>query len=134
MTSFFAMILYALQVWFTVRWAHVFWAFAYVPIVIAVMLAAQGVTWGRKLLFVFVTLGLQGILVSAANLTGLTSVATAPASAGGTISGWALTSAVVLQVLVLGLPIAALALFVGRRPSVLWSAGAGGSQRGEKSH
>jgi hypothetical protein len=98
------------------------WAFGDATAAIAVMLAAQGVPWKRKLLFSGATAALSVVIfeVVAHSFLGVAADVLTSTVVGAT--DWQLVSFVVVQVLFLGVPVAALALFVGRRPSALWTA------------
>jgi hypothetical protein len=93
----------------------------YLPPVFAVMLAARGVPWRRKLLWVAGTLLLFGATDVVAALAGIEriwseseSTSYVAATVGQGLAG------VVYHTFSLVCPLAALALFVGRRPNVLW--------------
>jgi hypothetical protein len=99
------------------------WSLELATAVIAVMLAAQGIGWRRKAIFVIATAALALALNEAALLSGLGAADVAglnPGPAGPTTPQ--LLAVVAVQLLFVAVPLAALVLFVGRRPSVLWTA------------
>ena len=118
-----AAVFYIALRWNTESWLAL-WAFGDATAAIAVMLAAQGVGWRRKLLFAGATGALSILLfeIVAHSFLGSAADALTDPSVVGTATDWQLAAFVAVQVLFLGVPIAALALFVGRRPSVLWTA------------
>jgi hypothetical protein len=98
------------------------WAMGAATPVIAVMLASQGHPWRRKLLFSGGTAALSILLFAVVGNSFLGAAADAATSSGAFApTDWQLAAFVAVQVLFLGVPLAALALFVGRRPSLLWS-------------
>ena len=99
------------------------WAFGDATAVIAVMLAAQGVSLRRKALFVGITVALSILLFEVVAHSFLGSAADALTNSDLLApTDWQLTSFVAVEVLFFAVPVAVLALFVGRRPSVLWTA------------
>ena len=117
-----AVVLYALLRLLTASQPD-YWWLGYTTAAIAVMLAAQGVSWNRKLLFAGVSalvsiaafeLVARTFLVSGADVLRTSGVSGA--------SHMYFAAFMIMQVLFTGLPLAALALFVGRRPDVLWTA------------
>jgi hypothetical protein len=116
----FAVVLYAVF-WLLMATRPQTWQLGYVPAVIAVMLAAQGASWRRKLLFAGATLGLVLLLYAIVAVCGLesgsSSLQTSQAATGPQVIAYLAT-----KVAFLALPLAALAVFVGRRPAMLWTA------------
>jgi len=116
-----AAVLYA-----ALRWAmggtEQAWWLGYATAAIAVMLAAQGVSWARRLLFAVATsavcIGLF-VLVSFSPLIAGADVLRS--SSIGEASHMLILAFVIVQLLFLGVPLGALALFVRGRPSVLWT-------------
>jgi len=132
----FSAALYALLLWLRMSWSVLSWLvwLGYTPAVIAVMLAAQGASWKRKLLFAGLTVGLSTGLFAVATLSGLAQAASSYATSGAELPTNAqLASIAARQVIIAGVPLAALALFVGRRPSVLWTAPYGAGKCAEES-
>lgn len=116
-----AAVLFAALQWASAYWSAL-WSLSLATAVIAVMLAAQGVSWKRKVLFVGITAVLALGLNEFALLSGLGAADTAtlnPGPAGPT--NLQLAAVVAIQLFFVAVPVAALALFVGRRPSVLWT-------------
>ncbi len=115
-TAFYALLRYFATSQFAV------WAFGDATAVVAVMLAAQGFTWKRKLLFAGATAALSVLLfeVVAHSFLGVAAGALTRSDLAFPTNRQ-LAAFAVVQVLFLGVPLAALALFVGRRPSRLWS-------------
>lgn len=98
------------------------WWLGYTTAVVAVMLAAQGFPWRRKLLFSGLTAALSLGLLELVAHSGLGSAADALTNSGAqAATDLQLASFVVIQMFFLAMPLAALALFVGRRPTRLWS-------------
>jgi hypothetical protein len=91
-------------------------SFLIVPL--SMVVAARGVRWIRKAAFVAGSLAVFGVVEMVAGLTG---VRTTAIEAIGQ-EGWAPIQLAVLgyRAFLLTLPFAAVALFVGKRPSVLW--------------
>ena len=89
--------------------------------IVAVMLAAQGATWGRKLGFATATLAVGVLMHALMDAAGLTAAVNSVSAVRGIADRQVLLVAVD-EVLSLAVPFAALALFVGRRPSLLWTA------------
>jgi hypothetical protein len=116
----FAVVLYAVLQWVTTS-SFALWALDDATVVIAVMLAAQGFSWRRKMLFAGITAALAVLLFQVVAHSFLGSAATALTGLDVQATDWQLASFAIVQVLFLGVPLAALALFVGRRPSRLWS-------------
>ena len=105
------------------NWWPALWSLGLATAVIAVMLAAQGVTWKRKFIFVGVTAALALGLHELALVSGLGAADVAALNAGeGGPTDLQLAAVVAIQVFFVAVPLAALALFVGMRPSVLWTA------------
>jgi len=117
----YAAVLY-IPVWLLLMsWSSRWWL-GYTPMVVAVMLAAQGVSWRRKAIFASVTVGLSIALFTFAGVSGIGRAASALTSPGVVVAtNPQLVAFALLQVFFLGVPLAALAMFVGRRPSVLWT-------------
>jgi hypothetical protein len=117
-----AAVLYTLLRWLTAsRPEH--WWLGYATAAVAVMLAAQGVSWKRKLLFASVTAALSFLLMELVARTFLLAGAEVLSTSGlAGASHLYYVSFVVMQLLFLGMPLAALALFVGGRPTALWEA------------
>jgi len=116
-----AAVLYSVLRWLTVSWPDAWWL-GYATAAVAVMLAAQGVSWTRKLLFAGTTAVLSVLLFEAVSRTFLMSAADVLRDSGVVGASHLLILAfVVVQLLFLGAPLAALALFVGGQPSVLWT-------------
>jgi hypothetical protein len=97
------------------------WALGDATVAIAVMLAAQGVPWKRRLLFAGSTAALSLLLFALVAGSFLGAAATALTESDTQATDPQLAAFVIVQVLFLGVPLAALALFVGRRPSRLWT-------------
>ena len=117
----YAAVLYALLRGLTTSWPDSWW-FGYSTAAVAVMLAAQGVSWVRKLLFAGVTAALLVLLFEVVAHSFILSFADALRTLGTRgANHLSFASFVVMQVLFLGVPLTALALFVGKRPSVLWT-------------
>ena len=86
--------------------------------VISAMLAAQGFTWKRKLIYAAATLTLYLLGSAIANATGLIALATDQLNSGTSFpSPWVL----VYMAYLTAFPFVMLVLFVGRNPSLLWS-------------
>jgi len=86
--------------------------------VISAMLAAQGFTWKRKLIYAAATLALYLLGSAIANATGLIALATDQLNSGTSFpSPWVL----VYMAYLTAFPFVMLVLFVGRNPSLLWS-------------
>jgi hypothetical protein len=87
---------------------------------VAVMIAARGVAWKRKALFVLLTLGIFTVFDLLTLVTGLRDVSSA--SLAGTPTGPVVAIVGLLGAIVpLVLPLGMLAVFVGSDPSVLWT-------------
>ena len=105
------------------NWWPALWSLGLATAVIAVMLAAQGVSWKRKVVFVGLTAALALGLHELALVSGLGAADVAALSAGEAgPTDLQLAAVVAIQVFFVAVPLAALALFVGMRPSVLWTA------------
>ena len=116
-----AAVLFAVLRWMSAWWPAL-WSLGLATATIAIMLAAQGVSWQRKARFVGLTAGLALGLHEVALLSGLgaaDSAALSPGPQGAT--NMQLAAVVAIQVFFVAMPLATLALFVGRRPSRLWS-------------
>ena len=114
--------LFALLRWLSTWWPAL-WSLDLATATIAVMIAAQGVSWQRKARFVGLTAGMALGLHEVARISGLgaaDSAALSPGPQGAT--NLQLAAVVAIQVFFVAVPLAALTLFVGRRPSVLWTA------------
>ena len=99
------------------------WSLGDATAVVAVMLAAQDVSWKRKLTFAGATAALSILLFEVVANSFLGTAAGALTTLDvQSVTNWQLAGFVVVQVLFLGVPLAALALFVGRQPSRLWGA------------
>jgi len=86
--------------------------------VMSAMLAAQGFTWKRKLIYAAATLALYLLGSVLAEATGLIALATEQINAGTSFpSPWVLLYMAYLT----AFPFVMLVLFVGRNPSLLWS-------------
>ena len=98
------------------------WWLGYATAAVAVMLAAQGVSWPRKLLFAGATsavcIGLFVLVSFSPLIVGADILRT---SSIGEASHLLIVAFVIVQLIFLGVPLGALALFVGGRPSVLWT-------------
>jgi len=117
-----AAVLYSVLRWLTVSWPDAWWL-GYATAAVAVMLAAQGVSWTRKMLFAGGTAALSVLLFAAVSRTFLLSAADVLRNSGVVGASHVLILAfVVVQLLFLGMPLAALALFAGGQPTVLWTA------------
>jgi hypothetical protein len=108
---------------FTVLWlanaAHIYtpWDVGFVLAAVAVMIAALGVPWRRKVVAVVLTLGGFSVFGLFTLITGSEAVA-----ARGSVIGQMMALLGVVYALVpLVYPLAALAIFMGRDPSVLWT-------------
>ena len=98
------------------------WALGDATAAIAVMLAAQGFSWRRRLLFAGGTAALSLLLYEVVAHSFLGRAASALTALDIAVpTNWQIAAFVAVQVLFLGVPLAALALFVGRQPSRLWS-------------
>ena len=119
----YGVVLYAALLWLAPS-SGFRWALGSAVAAIAVMLAAQGIPWKSKVLFAAVTATLSVLVFEVVTHSFLgDAVDAANASAVVAATDWQLAAFVAVQVLRLGVPLAALALFVGRRPSRLWSRG-----------
>jgi len=88
--------------------------------VISAMLASQGFTWKRKLVYAAATLALYLLGTAIADATGLIAAATEYVNAGTSFpSLWVLLYMAYLT----AFPFVMLVLFAGRNPSLLWSKG-----------
>ena len=110
------------------RWAALsqpgLWWLGYSTATVAVMLAAQGMSWGRRLAFAGATAVTSVVACELVVNSVLGGAADALIGAGSQgPSDLQLAYFVLVQLLFIALPLAALALFVGRRPSRLWSKG-----------
>ena len=85
------------------------------------MLAAQGVSWKRKLAFVGVTIIAMVIVYAVAVTAGLSETVNSVTDTSGATDPQ-VAAIIAMKVLFLAVPFAILAVFVGRRPSVLWIA------------
>jgi hypothetical protein len=118
----YAGVLFGALQWLTLRVPSAWWL-KFAVAAVAVMLAAVGVPWRRKLLFAGVTAIVTVGLVLVMDLSGLGSAADVLASADAQdATNVQLAAFALVQLFFLGAPLAALALFVGRQPSVLWTA------------
>ena len=121
-------IVLAVALYATLRWvmggAETAWWLGYATAAVAVMLAAQGVSWTRKLLFAVgtsaVCVGLFVLVSLSPLIAGADALRT---SSIGEASHLLIVAFVLVQLLFLGVPLGALALFVGGRPDVLWTKG-----------
>lgn len=87
---------------------------------VAVMIATRGHSWGRKAVFAAITLGVFtafDLLTYATGLRALSSQSLAGTATGSLLSLVSLLSALVPLVF----PLAMLAIFIGKDPSVLWT-------------
>jgi hypothetical protein len=115
------MLLYAAAAWLGHYWASVWWA-AFDAAFVAVILAAQGAPWSRRLCFAGLIVGCSAGLSVVVAHTGLGEAARVMATLGGHFAtNSQLAEYAALQVLAHGIPVACLAVFVGRRPSILWT-------------
>jgi hypothetical protein len=86
-----------------------------------VILAARGASLSRKALFATATVVVFFLLRVLLIVTGLASAAAATANEpSASLLGGQVLAAGVQETLSLAIPLAALALFVGRQPSLLW--------------
>jgi uncharacterized membrane protein YphA (DoxX/SURF4 family) len=120
-------------VWFVVlslALGWVFWQSGSAPVglsmlavpVTSAMLAAQGFSWKRKLTYAALTLGLYVLGSVIADVTGFLEFATQEANGAISLSSlWV----ILYEVYLFTFPLAMLVLFVGRRPSLLWSKDSG---------
>lgn len=117
----YAGMFYVLLQWIAASWAGQWWL-GYSTAAVAAMLAAQGVPWRRKVVFAGGTAGLSILLLEVVVLSPVGGAANVlRSSAAGAASELQLAAFVGVQVIFIGVPLAALAAFVGGRPSVLWT-------------
>jgi hypothetical protein len=110
--------------WFLLARQMGAWQLGDVPVVVAVILAAQGTTWRRKLAFASVTVSLVALAFGFFALFHLASPIppTDPSLMTDMQYAGFFGSNMGLRLLLLGAPLVMmLALFVGRRPSMLWT-------------
>lgn len=118
-----AVLLFGVFAWLTTRLPGMPLAAAYTVPALAVMLAAQGLSWRRKAVFVCgTTLVVVGGLLMA-RAAGAERLISQAAQGHLTLVGLGGSVATIAyHVFSVGVPVAAVVLFVGRRPSVLWEA------------
>ena len=97
------------------------WAYGDATAAVAVMLAAQGISWKRKLVFAGLTAVLSIVLFEVVAHSFLGAAADKLTSSDASGTDLQLAAFVMVQVLFMGVPLALLAMFVGRKPSRLWS-------------
>jgi len=113
--------LFALIAWAVTLHVYVPAEVGYLVPAVAVMACALGVGWRRKATSIALTVGGFTLFDAVTRATGLQSIASRPLA--GRLGEQATVGLALIYALVpLVYPLAALVLFVGRRPSVLWTA------------
>ena len=117
----YATMLYAAAWWLGQSWPSVWWA-TFDAAFVAVILAARGASWGRRLYFAGLILGFSAGLSAVVAHTAMGDAARVMATLGGHFAtNSQLGEYAALEALAHGIPVGIIVLFVGRRPSILWT-------------